>query len=195
MFWYTAHIKVTVSVTVAVCILTVFFFPRPPHMLQCWLLKMWLSGAKRLVSLHCTSSWEQLEETGLPIFVRLFHCFKSCCSNDHPDSSLLWENHVFRNFWIYSFVKTICFDLRTKTPGPGAQSALRALARSGMKIGRIGKENCIRVKDIQFSSTSRNSLTVPLLSLACFIEYCQILAMKLNFGKEILLLCIWMSKP
>jgi len=26
---------------------------------------------------------------------------------------------------------------RTKTPGPGAQSALRALARSGMNIGRI----------------------------------------------------------
>lgn len=26
---------------------------------------------------------------------------------------------------------------RTKTPGPGAQAALRALARSGMKIGRI----------------------------------------------------------
>uniref|UniRef100_A0A8C9BVY7 Small ribosomal subunit protein uS11 n=1 Tax=Phocoena sinus TaxID=42100 RepID=A0A8C9BVY7_PHOSS len=26
---------------------------------------------------------------------------------------------------------------RTKTPGPGAQSALRALARSGTKIGRI----------------------------------------------------------
>merc|ERR1712190_557969 len=26
---------------------------------------------------------------------------------------------------------------RTKTPGPGAQSALRALARYGMKIGRI----------------------------------------------------------
>merc|ERR1712146_794609 len=26
---------------------------------------------------------------------------------------------------------------RTKTPGPGAQSALRALPRSGMKIGRI----------------------------------------------------------
>ena len=26
---------------------------------------------------------------------------------------------------------------RSKTPGPGAQSALRALARSGMKIGRI----------------------------------------------------------
>jgi ribosomal protein S11 len=28
---------------------------------------------------------------------------------------------------------------KTKTPGPGAQSALRALARAGMKIGRIGK--------------------------------------------------------
>ncbi|XBJ02037.1 hypothetical protein VPH35_021520 [Triticum aestivum] len=28
---------------------------------------------------------------------------------------------------------------KTKTPGPGAQAALRALARSGMKIGRIGK--------------------------------------------------------
>ena len=27
---------------------------------------------------------------------------------------------------------------RTKTPGPGAQSALRALARAGIKIGRIG---------------------------------------------------------
>lgn len=26
---------------------------------------------------------------------------------------------------------------KTKTPGPGAQNALRALARSGMKIGRI----------------------------------------------------------
>ena len=29
---------------------------------------------------------------------------------------------------------------KTKTPGPGAQSALRALARSGIKIGRIGEQ-------------------------------------------------------
>ncbi|PPD75903.1 hypothetical protein GOBAR_DD27165 [Gossypium barbadense] len=29
---------------------------------------------------------------------------------------------------------------KTKTPGPGAQSALRALARSGMKIGRIAHD-------------------------------------------------------
>lgn len=28
---------------------------------------------------------------------------------------------------------------RQKTPGPGAQSAIRALARSGLKIGRIGE--------------------------------------------------------
>merc|ERR1712159_220331 len=32
---------------------------------------------------------------------------------------------------------------RTKTPGPGAQSALRALARNGLKIGRI--EDCTPV--------------------------------------------------
>ena len=32
---------------------------------------------------------------------------------------------------------------RTKTPGPGGQSALRALARSGLKIGRIGQLSII----------------------------------------------------
>jgi len=32
---------------------------------------------------------------------------------------------------------------RTKSPGPGAQQALRALARAGMKIGRI--EDCTPV--------------------------------------------------
>ena len=34
---------------------------------------------------------------------------------------------------------------KTKTPGPGAQSALRALARSGIKIGRIGKAGLLLV--------------------------------------------------
>ena len=34
-----------------------------------------------------------------------------------------------------------------KTPGPGAKSALRALARAGMKIGRIGTFICIRNRD------------------------------------------------
>ena len=28
---------------------------------------------------------------------------------------------------------------KIKSPGPGAQSALRAMARAGLKIGRIGK--------------------------------------------------------
>ena len=35
--------------------------------------------------------------------------------------------------------KFVLFVCSTKTPGPGAQSALRALARAGMKIGRIGE--------------------------------------------------------
>ena len=35
---------------------------------------------------------------------------------------------------------------RSKTPGPGAQSALRALARSGMKICRIEDADSTRKK-------------------------------------------------
>lgn len=45
---------------------------------------------------------------------------------------------------MFVLVLIVVIYLRTKTPGPGAQSALRALARSGMKIGRIG-ENTIAV--------------------------------------------------
>ena len=41
---------------------------------------------------------------------------------------------------------------KTKTPGPGAQSALRALARAGMKIGRIED-----VTPIPTDSTRRKS--------------------------------------
>ncbi|KAM0043420.1 putative ribosomal protein S11 [Helianthus debilis subsp. tardiflorus] len=41
---------------------------------------------------------------------------------------------------------------KTKTPGPGAQSSLRALARSGMKIGRIED-----VTPIPTDSTRRKS--------------------------------------
>jgi|Transcript_2915 small subunit ribosomal protein S14e len=41
---------------------------------------------------------------------------------------------------------------RTKTPGPGAQSAMRALARSGIKIGRIED-----VTPIPSDSTRRKS--------------------------------------
>ena len=32
--------------------------------------------------------------------------------------------------------------VRSKTPGPGAQQALRALARADIKIGRIGESGC-----------------------------------------------------
>ena len=41
---------------------------------------------------------------------------------------------------------------RTKTPGPGAQSAMRALARSGIKIGKIED-----VTPIPSDSTRRKS--------------------------------------
>ena len=40
--------------------------------------------------------------------------------------------------YVIQYVVQLFLLCRTKTPGPGAQSALRALARSGMKIGRIG---------------------------------------------------------
>ena len=51
---------------------------------------------------------------------------------------------------------------KTKTPGPGAQSALRALARSGMKIGRIGI--CLFKKTIiQFFCPLLKCLVIVLL--------------------------------
>ena len=46
---------------------------------------------------------------------------------------------LFHLFVFYVTMTPSVFVFRTKTPGPGAQSALRALARSGMKIGRIGE--------------------------------------------------------
>ncbi|RZC61795.1 hypothetical protein C5167_023542 [Papaver somniferum] len=54
--------------------------------------------------------------------------------------------HIFASFndtFIELGVTALHIKLRatggnkTKTPGPGAQSALRALARSGMRVGRI----------------------------------------------------------
>nr|POF04069.1 40s ribosomal protein s14 [Quercus suber] len=74
----------------------------------------------------------------------------------------------------------------TKTPGPGAQSALRALARSGMKIGRIedvtptpsdstrrkggrrGRRLCFTcsiVDDTSISITLRGLVTLPPFSI------------------------------
>jgi ribosomal protein S11 len=48
----------------------------------------------------------------------------------------------------------------TKTPGPGAQSALRALARSGMRIGRIED-----VTPIPTDSTRRKVCFVSITSI------------------------------
>ncbi|KAF9684168.1 hypothetical protein SADUNF_Sadunf04G0089600 [Salix dunnii] len=50
---------------------------------------------------------------------------------------------------------------KTKTPGPGAQSALRALARSGMRIGRIDYVKCsIGSLAINVSVAERSDFTV-----------------------------------
>lgn len=51
---------------------------------------------------------------------------------------------------------------RSKTPGPGAQSALRALARAGMKIGRIEdvrgeKDGCLRLTFVQVTPIPTDS--------------------------------------
>ena len=50
----------------------------------------------------------------------------------------------------------------TKTPGPGAQSALRALARSGMRIGRIED-----VTPIPTDSTRRKVRSIRLIVQIC----------------------------
>ena len=77
-----------------------------------------------------------------------WHVHTSLCSSTHTtinkilmisnnNTSLNLSYHP-PNLWV---ILLLCWyiNFRTKTPGPGAQSALRALARSGMKIGRIGK--------------------------------------------------------
>lgn len=54
----------------------------------------------------------------------------------HQDSSYRRYDHVYLQLPDLQAKKEPVGN-GTKTPGPGAQSALRALARSGMKIGRI----------------------------------------------------------
>ena len=51
---------------------------------------------------------------------------------------------------------------KTKTPGPGAQSALRAIARAGIKIGRIGACDALFV--LHLLATLTLSATEYLLS-------------------------------
>jgi len=56
----------------------------------------------------------------------------------------------------------------TKTPGPGAQSALRALARAGMRIGRIED-----VTPVPTDSTRRKvTLALVFGHLTCDILIC-----------------------
>ena len=62
---------------------------------------------------------------------------------------------------------TRTFDFRTgnktKTPGPGAQSALRALARAGLKIGRIED-----VTPIRHSTRPPRSIAAAACACCCF---------------------------
>lgn len=60
---------------------------------------------------------------------------------------------------------------KTKTPGPGAQSALRALARSGIKIGRIGELLPIcRAQKPQLKGRSCGAQELSTLGMAIFSE-------------------------
>lgn len=78
------------------------------------------------------------------------------CAFYYDDIELLDDN-LYCYMWQELGITAFHVKLRatggnkTKTPGPGAQSALRALARSGMKIGRIGKHrNWISIKSFSF---------------------------------------------
>jgi small subunit ribosomal protein S14e len=53
----------------------------------------------------------------------------------------------------------------TKTPGPGAQSALRALARSGMRIGRIEDVTPIPTDSTRRKVSPDSSTSVFFISL------------------------------
>ncbi len=61
----------------------------------------------------------------------------------------------------------------TKTPGPGAQSALRALARSGMRIGRIED-----VTPIPTDSTRRKVRSWKPTQVPCtdYYDSCRVVA-------------------
>lgn len=58
----------------------------------------------------------------------------------------------------------------TKTPGPGAQSALRALARAGMRIGRIED-----VTPIPTDSTRRKVMHHATVVLGCSVSLITVL--------------------
>ena len=76
-----------------------------------------------------------------------------------PSNEPFW--HVFVTFVSQELgVTALHIKLRavggnkTKSPGPGAQAALRALARAGMKIGRIGTvDDLLAYEALTFSFT------------------------------------------
>lgn len=75
-----------------------------------------------------------------------------------------------RGGWFYVFKTKNVYCFRTKTPGPGAQSALRALARSGMKIGRIGESTrlCRRVLNESWRTYTCTSSQICVLMSSFF---------------------------
>ena len=63
---------------------------------------------------------------------------------------------------------------RTKTPGPGAQSALRALARAGLTIGRIGKPSVgVSSCSLAFVFPSLCLSRLAWRTFACFFWWCR----------------------
>ncbi len=68
---------------------------------------------------------------------------------------------------------------RTKTPGPGAQSALRALARAGLKIGRIGE--CFIIMLRRQGCTSKTALAACVGSRCTELTHC--VCYRVPFGR------------
>ena len=65
---------------------------RPPLMLLCWLLRMWLSAANSWASLHCTSNCGPLEATGNQCYFVL-----SLCLSSVQISQTLFRTCTYRN--------------------------------------------------------------------------------------------------
>lgn len=88
---------------------------------------------------------------------------------------------------------------KTKTPGPGAQSALRALARSGMKIGRIGKAFALHWWDILLDYSHLflcfwTFMSYVLVSFAIFCTHGDYMScLWVNFSNKLVTACRWKS--
>src|SRR6266702_5462803 len=67
----------------------------------------------------------------------------------------------------------------TKTPGPGAQSALRALARSGMRIGRIED-----VTPVPTDSTRRKVIKFAIDMYSGFLTLYRVVAVVAVYDRD-----------